>query len=347
MSPCAQRDPAPHPCEPERLSGASPQTRMGRGWNSRDRRPGRQQGLARRLLGGARPATSRQQRCGRDPGAGALAGRRRRLPGGDGGFRRLRADRASRALAQGVLAAIVNPKRVRDFARGMGLEAKTDRVDARLIARYGEVMRPAATPAPDPARAELGEILACRRQLIDEITVRRQQLEHLQSPAMRDAGRPRPWPSCARRRRSSTKLLRQRSRPTRHWPPTSRCSTSHARLRPDPGRHPAGRDARAGHASTAARSRPSPASPRSPATAACARTAASSRAAAARSAAPSTWPPSPRCGSRPARSRPATPSSSPKAKPPKLALTALMRKMLVTLNAMLKARQAWKHPREA
>ena len=85
-----------------------------------------------------------------------------------------------------MLAAIVNPKRVRDFARGMGLEAKTDRVDARLIARYGAVMRPAATPAPDPARAELGEILACRRQLIDEITVRRQQLEHLQSPAMRE-----------------------------------------------------------------------------------------------------------------------------------------------------------------
>ena len=38
-------------------------------------------------------------------------------------------------VARGVLAAIVNPKRVRDFARGMGLEAKTDRVDARLIAR--------------------------------------------------------------------------------------------------------------------------------------------------------------------------------------------------------------------
>ena len=36
-----------------------------------------------------------------------------------------------------------------------------------------------------------------------------------------------------------------------------------------------------------------------------------------------------------------------KGKPPKLALTALMRKMLVTLNAMLKARQAWKDPCEA
>jgi transposase len=88
-------------------------------------------------------------------------------------------------VAQGVRAAIVNPKRVRDFARGMGLEAKTDRVDARVIARYGEVTRPAATPPPEPARAELREILACRRQLIDEITVRRQQLEHLKSPMLR------------------------------------------------------------------------------------------------------------------------------------------------------------------
>ena len=88
-------------------------------------------------------------------------------------------------VAQGVPAAIVNPKRVRDFARGMGLEAKTDRVDARLIARYGDVMRPAARPLPDPARLELREILACRRQLVAEIAVRRQQLEQLQSPAVR------------------------------------------------------------------------------------------------------------------------------------------------------------------
>ena len=49
---------------------------------------------------------------------------------------------------------------MRDFAHGMGLKAKTDRIDARLIARYGEVMRPKATPLPDPARLERREILA-------------------------------------------------------------------------------------------------------------------------------------------------------------------------------------------
>ena len=88
-------------------------------------------------------------------------------------------------VARGVLAAIVNPKRVRDFARGMGQDAKTDRIDARLIARYGELMRPMPTPAPDPAREELGEILACRRRVVDEIAVRKQQLGQLRSPAMR------------------------------------------------------------------------------------------------------------------------------------------------------------------
>ena len=53
-------------------------------------------------------------------------------------------------VAQGVLAAIVNPKRVRDFARGMGLEAKTDRVDAKVIARYGAVRRSQPTPFTRP-----------------------------------------------------------------------------------------------------------------------------------------------------------------------------------------------------
>ena len=112
-------------------------------------------------------------------------------------------------VAQGVLAAIVNPKRVRDFARGMGLEAKTDRVDAKVIARYGEVRRSAPTPITDPARAELGEILACRRRLIDEITVRRQQLEHLHSPAMR-ARVAKALAFLRQEERELTKLLRQK-----------------------------------------------------------------------------------------------------------------------------------------
>ncbi len=83
-------------------------------------------------------------------------------------------------VAQGVITAIVNPKRVRDFAKAMGVEAKTDRVDAKVIAKFGEIADPRATPVLPPERQELAELLACRKQLIDEITVRKQQLAHLQ-----------------------------------------------------------------------------------------------------------------------------------------------------------------------
>ena len=250
-------------------------------------------------------------------------------------------------VAQGVLAAIVNPKRVRDFARGMGLEAKTDRVDARLIARYGEVMRPARDAGARP-----GARGAARDPGLPPPADRRDHRAHSSSSSI---CRARP---CARGSTKALAFLRQEAK-----------ELDQAAAADDPGRRGAGRRLRAADlacpaaarswpppcwprcpswaASTAARSRPSPASPRSPGTAACARTAASSRAAAARSAAPSTWPPSPRCGSRPARSRHRYDQLIARGKAPKLALTALMRKMLVTLNAMLKARQAWKDPREA
>jgi len=145
--------------------------------------------VSKAWLDGYAPATGRRFRVSNDP-AGIEDLLRSAAGRGDclmvmeasGGYERT----AHRALvAQGVPAAIVNPKRVRDFARGMGLEAKTDRVDAKVIARYGEVMRPAATPLPDPARLELREILACRRQLVEEIATRKQQLEQLTSPAVR------------------------------------------------------------------------------------------------------------------------------------------------------------------
>ncbi len=248
-------------------------------------------------------------------------------------------------VARGVLAAIVNPKRVRDFARGMGLEAKTDRVDARLIARYGAVMRPAATPVPDPARLELREILACRRQLVDEIAVRKQQLEHLRSPLVRAAGRTGaglPAAGGQGAAHAPARADRGRSGTGRRL----RAADLHARLRPDPGRHPAGRNARARHP------RPPPGrGPRRPRPRRQGQRPA--REPPRHQGRPRPGPPRPLHGRRrqpqdrqePAQ-RPATPSWSPRGKPPKLALTALMRTMLVTLNAMLKAKSAWQDPRQ-
>jgi transposase len=74
---------------------------------------------------------------------------------------------------------------VRDFARASGLLAKTDRLDAAVIARYGAFARPPATPLPSGARQALAELLAYRRQLTAEITARTQQLGHLVTSALR------------------------------------------------------------------------------------------------------------------------------------------------------------------
>jgi transposase len=111
-----------------------------------------------------------------------------------GGYERL----AHRLLTErGLPAAIVNAKRVRDFARASGWLAKTDRVDAEVIARAAcppaalwadrgsAFAKPAATPLVSGARAELAELLAYRQRLIDEITARTQQLGHLQMPWLR------------------------------------------------------------------------------------------------------------------------------------------------------------------
>ncbi len=98
-----------------------------------------------------------------------------------GGYERL----VHRLLAErGIQAAVVNALRVRQFAKATGLLAKTDRLDAAAIARYGAFARPAPTPVRAGAREALAEQLAYRRQLLVEITARTQQLAHLRSPAL-------------------------------------------------------------------------------------------------------------------------------------------------------------------
>lgn len=86
---------------------------------------------------------------------------------------------------QGWSVAIVNPKRVRDFARAMGMLAKTDTIDARVIARYGEVQEPAATPLKSQALRDVGELLDYRAQLVAEITARAQKLSKVALPRLR------------------------------------------------------------------------------------------------------------------------------------------------------------------
>jgi transposase len=90
-------------------------------------------------------------------------------------------ERAAAALVAGGLeVAVVNPRQVRDFARATGLLAKTDRLDAQIIARFAEAVRPEPRPLPSEERQELIDLVGRRRQLVDMRAaekIRRSQLQ--------------------------------------------------------------------------------------------------------------------------------------------------------------------------
>lgn len=73
---------------------------------------------------------------------------------------------ASQLCLTGVPVAVVNPKRVRDFARAAGILAKTDKLDAQVLAVFAQRMRPQVHALPDEAQQELTELVDRRAQLV-------------------------------------------------------------------------------------------------------------------------------------------------------------------------------------
>jgi transposase len=71
---------------------------------------------------------------------------------------------------------VVNPKQVRDFAKAMGHFAKTDKLDAKVLALFGERMKPPLRTLPDEAQRALADVLNRRRQLV---TMRAQEKTRL------------------------------------------------------------------------------------------------------------------------------------------------------------------------
>ena len=76
---------------------------------------------------------------------------------------------ASAIAAAHLPLAVVNPRQIRDFARATGRLAKTDRLDAAVIAHFAEAIRPPARPVADAEAQALGELVARRRQVIEMI----------------------------------------------------------------------------------------------------------------------------------------------------------------------------------
>jgi transposase len=71
---------------------------------------------------------------------------------------------------------VVNPRQVRDFAKASGQLAKTDAIDAMVLARFAEAIRPTVRPLPDESLLELRALIARRRQLTEMIVAERNRL---------------------------------------------------------------------------------------------------------------------------------------------------------------------------
>ena len=99
-----------------------------------------------------------------------------------GGYERLA---AALLWEAGLPVVIANPAQVRDFAKAMGQYAKTDRQDARIIARWAEVKQPPLRQLPDAQSRELSELLARRRQLLEMLVAERQRLTQTVSTPIR------------------------------------------------------------------------------------------------------------------------------------------------------------------
>lgn len=86
----------------------------------------------------------------------------------------------------GVAFARVNPGKARDFARAAGFLAKTDKVDARMLAAFGQALKPDADAPPERAREQLSELVKRRDQLVKMRMQERVRRSEAQAGAMHD-----------------------------------------------------------------------------------------------------------------------------------------------------------------
>ena len=91
----------------------------------------------------------------------------------------------SELVGQGLAVALGNPTRVRAFARAEGQLAKTDKIDAGVIARFGATMKPEPSARRDQAQLALNQWVTRRRQLVLMVTAEKNRLPTA-PPAMRD-----------------------------------------------------------------------------------------------------------------------------------------------------------------
>src|ERR1035438_7631385 len=134
-----------------------------------------------------------------------LAGRIHDLPNTAAGYRRLLKLLAAQAGAHVVCEAtggyerdvvaalheakvtvsVLNPARVRHFARATGQRAKTDNIDAAVLSAYGQALQPKPTAPRTEQEQQLAELIRRRVQVLEVLVAQRQQAERLTVPALR------------------------------------------------------------------------------------------------------------------------------------------------------------------
>ena len=85
----------------------------------------------------------------------------------------------------GVPVVVVNPRQVRDFAKSTGRLAKTDVLDARVLAHFAEAVKPEPRPLPDEEARQLSALLSRRRQLSEMLTAERNRSKSAGSTVLR------------------------------------------------------------------------------------------------------------------------------------------------------------------
>ena len=89
-------------------------------------------------------------------------------------------------MKAGFPVAVVNPRQVRDFARAVGKLAKTDPLDAKILAHFAEAVQPPPRAMPDQQWEEIGHLVTRHRQLIEMIVAEQNRRMSLQGTARRD-----------------------------------------------------------------------------------------------------------------------------------------------------------------
>jgi transposase len=115
----------------------------------------------------------------------------------------------------GLPAVAVNPRQVRDFAKATGKLAKTDAIDAQVLAHFADAVRPAVRPLPDAATQALGALVTRRRQLVEMLTAEENRRTSASEPIRADIQEHITW--LRKRLRGVDKELSQAVRTSPLW----------------------------------------------------------------------------------------------------------------------------------